>query len=188
MGGPSLVEDGHQYPDQQPASAQPHQLLACGCNVHASIPVLLVLRSQSFDGFAAWVLDSTCRPCRLSDRMLAIIYVLAGSRAVFLAQYLVTIIPGLLHVLLLDSLFGDSWTQPLLQGCCRLETLSCVWLCSSRRLLAPSTTMPSLMLLPWSITPLWALTVCILLTVVSGYANSDVIGPWWYIWQAVDYP
>ena len=68
------------------SSAQPHQLLACGCNAHDSIPVLLALRSQSFDCFAAWVLDSTCRPC-LSDRMLAIIYVLAG-RGVFLVQYL----------------------------------------------------------------------------------------------------
>ena len=77
------------------SSAQPHQLLACGCNAHASIPVLLALRSQSFDCFAAWILDSTCRPC-LSDRMLAIIYVLAGSREVFLVQYLVTI-PGLLY-------------------------------------------------------------------------------------------
>ena len=49
--------------------------------------------------------------------------------------------------------------------------------------------MPSHMLLPWSTTLLWALTVRILLTAaVSQPANLDVIGPWWYIWQAVDYP
>ena len=55
--------------------------LACGCDAHMSIPVLLALRSQSFEVSRAWVLDSTCRPC-LSNRMLAIIYVL-GERGCF---------------------------------------------------------------------------------------------------------
>ena len=116
------------------SSAQPHQLLACGCNAHDSIPVLLALCSQSFDCLAAWVLDSTCRPC-LSDRMLAIIYVLA-DRACFSCAVLVTI-PGLFHALLLDAFFRGCCTHPSYRGCGRLKASYHAWPCISRRLLAP---------------------------------------------------
>lgn len=96
----------------QQRSATP--TLACGCDAHESIPVLLASCSQSFEVSQAWVLDSTWRPC-LSDRMLAIIYVL-GERGCFPRAVLVSI-PGLLHALLLDDFLlgafcSDSCTHP----------------------------------------------------------------------------
>ena len=130
---PSFVERPSVFRSAA-SSAQPHQLLACGCNAHDSIPVLLALCSQSFDCLAAWVLDSTCRPC-LSDRMLAIIYVLA-DRACFSCAVLVTI-PGLFHALLLDAFFRGCCTHPSYRGCGRLKASYHAWPCISRRLLAP---------------------------------------------------
>jgi hypothetical protein len=65
--------------------------------------------------FAAWVLDSTCRPCLL-DRMLTIFDVLA-CEGVFLVYLVIVSHPGLLYTSLLDAfLLGffstDSCAHP----------------------------------------------------------------------------